>query len=352
MTNANTVPSVAYLSNSINVNLSPGQSNYSQVNPFANVLSPNKALSFPDSLGTIVEGPRTVSYAANTLGSTTHTYTSPLQDDIINLANYFADWGFSYTIEEGPIYKMTVVTPFDDITNEDFNVSEFSTEQWEITPVAGSKNLIYSGLLSNPFSPPTVTNNYTVLPLPLQSAVQLAAKNGAQYLNITGSLTTAQQILYAPYIPIANQILMYLKIGIEGIPQYTQTLKRTAVIDVANTNNAFNTAADEVQKSLGSQGTINYLLATSDMTSNYPIPSTVIDFMLPSYSKILGVINIDPIQYVVYAGWLVKPASIQFLGRNKISLQQEFVWDEWAASLYYIKSAEEKFPLIITGQGA
>jgi hypothetical protein len=344
--NANTVPAIQYISNTDTISLSPGSTNYLGNDPFLNILSPNKSLAFPN-YSTITASPREVDFSANTLGTTKHTYTSPNQSDMVDLAAYFADFGFHYHISEGPVYIMTVDVAWDDITNEDYTIAEFASEQWEIVPVAGSKSLVYSGLLPNPFLSPTAAGNYQVMPLTLQSAVQRANKTGGNYLNITSSLTPIQQAQYAPFVSTANTVLQYLKLGIEGIPQYTQQLKRTAVIDVHNTQRAFQTEADVFRSELNAQGTINYMLSAADMLSSYAIPpNTVGQFMMPSYSKQLGVPNLDPIIYNVYAGYLVQPPTISFIGLNKVQITQIFVWDEWAQGMFYISSPQSDFPLV------
>lgn len=348
--NANTVPGVNYISNVVNDNIPilPGSSgeNYVKTDPFLTKLSPNKLLAFPTA-PSITLGPRTVTFAANTLGTTKHVYTSLYLSDIKLLAAYFADFGFSYQITEGPTFTIGVDVAWDDITQEDYTISEYASEQWEITPVAGSKSLVYSGLLPNPFLPPTTGGNYVVMPLTLQSTVQRAVKTGGNYLNITSSLTPSQSAQYASFIPTANKVLQYMKMGVDGITQYTQTIKRTAVIDVHNSQGAFQREADTFNQELSAQGTVNYILSFQDMLRKYAIPgNTVADFMLPSYSKVLGVPNIDPIIYTVYAGFLVQPATISFIGMNKMQLQQTFVWDEWAAGTYYIASPQSDFPLV------
>jgi hypothetical protein len=268
------------------------------------------------------------------------------------LAAYFADWGFHYHIDEGQVYTFTVDVAWDDITQQDFTISTYVSEQWEIIPQEGSKSLIYSGLLQHPFLPPTAPNgsgSYKIMPLALQSAVQRAQRSGGYYLNITGSLSPAELTEYAPYIPIANTVLQYLKVGIEGIPQYTQQLKRTAVVDINNKQGAFQMAADQEQATLGAQGTINYLLSTPDLVKKYSVTSTVADFLYPSYSKVLGVPNIDPILYSTFAGWVVQPPTVSFIGLNKIQLTQLFTWNEWAAGMFYINSPASNFTVVASG---
>jgi hypothetical protein len=352
--NANTVPNIQYYNNASGpLSFYSGSINYLGQDPFATeprlLTSPNKGYQSPLlNSTTIVVGPREVDFTPNTLGTTKHVYYSPLQSDMKLLAQFFGDFAFHYHITEDKVYTMTVDVPWDDITLEDYTVSEFVSEQWEIVPIEGSKNLIYNGLLANPFQPATEAGNYAVLPLSLQSSVQRAQNTGGNYLNITGSLTPTEQSLYAPYIVEANTILQYLKIGIEGVPQYTQQLKRTAVVDVNNTQGAFQTEADDYRNELSLQGTVNFLLSYGGMTSHYSIPQTVADFMYPSYSKVLGVPNIDPIQYNVYAGYVVQPPTITFIGLNKIQITQLFSWGEWASGMFYIASPQTDFPLVLT----
>jgi hypothetical protein len=346
--NANTVPAIIYQSTDTGqLGIRSTDEDYLQDDPFLPYLSPNKYLPFPWS-PTITESARTVNFAINTLGTTKHIYSSPFTVDVQNLATYFADWGFSYQIVEGPVYTISVDVAWDTISNQDFTIYENSDTQWEIIPVAGSKNLQYSGLLPDPFSPPTIAGNYLVLPLVLQTAVQRAVQSGGNYLNIASQLTTAQQTQYANFIPIANKILQYQKLGIDGVQQFTQQLKRSAVVDIWDQTGAFQLEADYFQKELNAQGTVNYLYSRSGLIEDYFIPDVVADFMMGSYKKQLGVPNLDPIIYNVYAGYLVSPPSISFIGMSKIQITQIFTWDEWAEGLYYIVSPSSDFPMVYT----
>lgn len=320
-----------------------------QTDPFRALLSPYKKLSFPSS-NLIVLQARSVSFAANTLGQTTHIYSSTLYADMISLANYFADWGCSYQTQEGAIHTMTITAPWDTISSEDWFISRFASDQWEIIPQQAEKSILSTGYLKDPYASPAGTGNYTILPLQLQAAVLVATKNGGTTLNLTGSsLTATQKTQFAPFVPAANAILSFKTIGIDSIPQFTQTLKRTAVIDRNNTNGAFLEAADLSRNAINAQGTINYIYSTPDLISSFAIPAdTVGSFLLPSYAKKYGVVNIDTITYTINAGWLVKPPTVQFIGRNKIQLTQEFVWNEWIYGMYYIKSPPGDFPLVLT----
>lgn len=318
-----------------------------QNDPFRSLTSPYKALSFPVSNGIILSA-RNVQFTPNTLGSTTHIYNSPLYADMISLANYFADWGCSYTIQEGAIHTITVTCPWDTVSSSDWYISMYASEQWEIVPNQLTKEIKNSGLLYNTFLPPSSTNT-VILPNILKMAVDYARKNDCA-INISGSdfNPTLIAALTPTMLAAASQTLNYYKLGVEGIPNYTQTIKRTAVIDKNNKNMAFNKLADVQQASLNkNSGTVNYILSTPELISLYEIPAdTVGKFLMPSYKKKINVTNIDDYVYYSFAGWLVKPPSFQFIGRNKVQLTQEFIWDEWLEGLYYIHSTVNDFPAV------
>jgi hypothetical protein len=278
------------------------------------------------------------------LGVTNHIYTSPDYIDIQLLAAYFADWGCSYVIQEGPLLTINVSVPWDTITDEDFFISQYASEQWEIIPQQSTKSLIYQGLLVNTFET-AADGNLQVLPVTIQGALQNAIANN-QATFILPSASSATTTCYSTYATTAQMIFQYTRAGIEGVPVYTQTLKRTAVIDIDNVESAFQTEIDDYLREINSVGNVSAILSTEDMQASYSINTkTVGQLMLPSYSKIYGITGLDPVSYYVYAGWLAKPATIQFIGRNKMQLQQEFLWDEWAAGLYFIASPASDFPL-------
>jgi len=331
--------------NDLNLNPSDGTS-YAQIDPFRNLSSPNLNISFPTS-AQIKLSPRKVNFQPNTLGNTAHVYTTPNYSDIIALANYFADWSCAYEIQEGPIHTMTVQIPWDTITSEDFWISDFASEQWEIVPNMDQKSLIFNGLLANPFAlPSSIAGNYVILPDVLKAGVQKAFENKYAFF----SMPSGSSIPSSSFIPYAQKTLNYMRFGVEGVPSYTQTLKRTAVIDERNSNNAFQKAIDLERASFSqNNGTINYIMSTPDLITEYSVPQdTVAKFMLPSYSKAITVQTYDSAQYITWAGWLVKPPSFQFITRNKIQLTQEFIWNEWLDGLYHISSNIADFPLVVS----
>lgn len=320
-----------------------------QVDQFRSLGSPYMGYMFPSSTAILLQS-RQVSYAPNTLGSTTHIYTSPIYQDIIDLARYFADWSCGYTIQEGSVHTITVTCPWDTVTSQDWNTSLYASEQWELLPNQGSKELKHAGLIWNPFNNVgSAASAWTMLPSYMKTAVDIARKNDTA-LNLNPSqLTSAQITSCSAYIDTANCILQYYKMGVEGVPSYTQTLKRTAVIDKRNKNQAFNLAADATQDTNSNLGAINYVISTQTMRDWYSLPPDGIGkFLLPSYSKQLNITSIDPFSVYTFAGWLVKPASFQFIGQNKVQLTQEFVWDEWLGGLYYMGSPRSHFTQVYT----
>lgn len=330
-----------------NVNWTEGTATR-QIDPFIRLLSPNKGLTFPVS-NYISLAPRKVNYTANTLGQTQHVYTTPSYDDIIALADYFADWGCSYEIQEGPTHTMTVNCPWDTISSEDFWVSLYASEQWELTPIMDVRPLYMNGLLKNSFASADTAGNWVVLPEKLKVAVQKAFESKTDLAipkRLQGSMISAS---LAPYFPYAQKTLNYMRGGVDGVPSYTQILKRTAVIDKGNNNRAFSQAADMVQRSLSRFGTVNYMYSTPSLVNSFSIPiDTVGTFMLPSYRTKVYISGVDLITAQTYAGWLVKPPSFQFISRNKIQLTQEFVWNQYLDSLYFIQSPLSDFPERIT----
>jgi len=353
--NANTVPDLNYHGAGGSFVDAQGTDTYVNVDPFETLLSPNLALAFPDS-AYITLSSREVSFAPNTLGQTNHTYTSPNYVDITALARYFADWSASYTIKEGPLHTITVSVAWDTLTEEDWFISSFASTQWELVPNVGTKSLLYTGLITNPFGPISDAN-LIPLPVAIQGAMTNAITNNqAQFLFTSGS--PALLAAYASCSKAAQQTFQYLRAGIEGVPSYTHTLKRTAVVDIRNATGAFQEVVDEFTAVMQTSGSYNFVFSTKALVNTYmkvadgaPIPP-VVEFMLPSYSKVYGIVGVDNCTYSVYAGWLIKPVAIAFVGRNKIQLTQEFLWDEWAAGLYFVSGLVADFPVIYNASNA
>jgi hypothetical protein len=336
---------ISYKQNGIQLYQNPSDGvDYAQPDPFRSLSSPNLNYTFPTSVYIKLQ-PRKVNFQPSTLGNTTHIYTSPIYNDIIALANYFADWSCAYEIQEGPNHQITVQIPWDTIANEDFFISDFASEQWELVPNQDQKSLLYAGLINNPFLPPSSTGNFVVLPDYLKAGVQRAYENKYAFFS-TSSAISGSLVNFYPY---AQQTLNYMRFGVEGVPSYTQTLKRTAVIDERNTNRAFQTAIDNEIATLNSNGTVNLMMSTPQLKLHYNIPNdTVGQFMYPSYAKQISLTAYDSMQRFVFAGWVIKPISMQFITRNKIQLNQEFIWNEWLQGLYYINSPGSDFKIVVS----
>ncbi len=346
---ANTIPTIHYQQGGGNsFTDTSGSATYSAPNPFLDIITPS-GLTFPLN-PQIIANPRSVSFTANTLGQTATSFTTPNYQDLDDLADYFSDLGMSYTIQEGAVHTFIVTVPFDTITDEDFFETLYDSTTWELVPNVGQKSLLYAGVLTNPFQLPG-TDNMVILPVAIQGAMANALANNLPSFTVPTD-NPAIASAYASCSAAANTIFQYLRAGIEGVPSYTQTLKRTAVVDVNNRVGAFQLTIDQQTAFAQTSGSTSYLMATADLVAQYQITPTVAAFMLPSYSKIYGIVGIDPFTYSVYASWLVKPVSVAFIGQNKVQLTQEFVWDEWAGGLYTILSNSSKFPIIYNATAA
>lgn len=326
---------INYIQSGTNIGLNPGDSQYLVPDPFRNLSSPNLNIPFPSS--TVIKlQPRKMSFSPTTLGNTVHIYTTPLVSDVANLVAYFGDWGCSMDLQEAPTFTLTVTAPWDTITSEDWWISDFASEQWEIVPNNGTKSILHNGLLASSFTTPTANGNYIILPDVYKVAVQRAYDNKAGYIALqSGSSVTNPQ-----FIPYAQATLDYMRFGIDSVPIYTQTIRRSAVIDQRNTNNAFQKAIDLSHAQFRKEtGTVNFLMSTPNLINAFDIPQdTVGSFMYPSYMKKITVQSYQQNVYQVYGSWLVKPPILNFITRNKIQLSQEFIWDEYIDKLYYIWS--------------
>jgi hypothetical protein len=334
--------------NNINYPLNGVGSNgdsYILEDPFVGVVSPYQGFNFPTST-TITLSPRKMNFQPSTLGNTQHIYNTPSYIDVTNLVQYFSDWGFSIEVQEGPQHTVTVQIPFDTITEEDFTIAEPATEIWELQPDVNNKGLLYNGFFVNPFSGTgsVAANNFVVLPDVLKAGVQRAYENKLATISLPPQTLTGSGI-NPNFIPFAQQALAYMNYGVEGVPSYGQILKRSQTISVNNQNGAFQTPIDNQNSLINANGTINYIRSTNDMQTNYSIPDTVKKFMLPSYTKQFTSIY-DPYTIYAFAGWLIKPPTIQWLTRNKLAIQQEFIWSEWLWGLYLIASKPSDFGTI------
>ena len=325
-----------------------GNPNYVLNDPFVGAISPNKGLSLPNT-STITLVSRKTNFAPNTLGTTTKVYTSPLVSDIQNLANFYADFGCSYEINTGPVYTMTVTIPFDEISEQDYYINQAVLENWEIVPTSGQKPLASTNWYLNPSLSINANGNMYAFPDPVKAAIYYAYNNQASTIIIPQS----GSVSYAGYLPFAQQVLSMMRAGITHTPSWTQTIKRSAIIDLNNSNNSFNTQGDVSFKNYTTNLNRNTILSKTEMISNYTIPRVVQNLMYPSYSKVLSVVSSTSgvqqdsgASVIVTAGYMVQPITYQYITKNKIQLAQNFVWDEWVSGLYYVPGYNSYYPII------
>ena len=245
--------------------MDPSTSNYTIVDPFVGAISPNKGLTLPNA-STIILVSRKTNFAPNTLGTTTKVYTSPNVSDIQNLANFYADFGCSYEITTGPIFTITITVPFDEISEQDYYINQSVLENWEIVPTAGQKPLASSNWYNNPSVSLNASNNMYAFPDPVKAAIYYAYNNQASTIIIPPS----GSVSYAGYLPFAQQVLSMMRAGITHTPSWTQTLKRSAVIDLNNSNNSFNTAGDVSFKNNVANLNRNTILSQTEMVKIIP----------------------------------------------------------------------------------
>ena len=314
--------------------------------PFIGFNSPFENIPYPQS-DTLQFLGAEVDYSPTNLGTSKLIYKSPELTDIRNMVRYAADWQASYHIAPPPqeLYTLEVTYPWDVLTQEDVFASEFTTEQWFLQPQENTKPLLQAGLLINPFELPN-QNNLVILPDIMKIAVQNCFNN-----NVLSIVPPSSSIsTYGPFVPYAQQQLNYLRGGVQGIPSWTQTLQRVAIIDIANVNDAFNNPMDDLSAQLVADGmtTPGFLLSTQAMLQNYTITPAVAKKLLPSYSIQVNVSGIDPVTYTGYAAWRWTPPSIKPISFNKLSLSQNFFWDVYLSGLYFINSNINDFPLVYT----
>jgi hypothetical protein len=335
-------PAATYYDANGQTNQNYTDGDFIQQDPFRSLVSPNRGFGFPSS-PYIKLAARTTEFSPTTLGNSKHVYSSIYYEDVIGLANYFADWSCHYKINEGSLLSIEVDIPWDTIASTDFTVSEFVSEQWEIIPSEDVKALAVNGILANPFITPSVNGNYVVLPDVLKIAVQNAYDNKYAFtIPASGSVATP----LAPFLPYCQQILNYMRGGIEGVPSVTQTLKRTAIVDVRNTNRAFQKVVDFERHSLNAEGTVNFIVSTNDLVNGYSVQSSTAALLYPSYCKQITVTGLEASKYYAHAGWRVHPPTSKFITPNKVQFEQHFQWNEYLAGLYYIQSSPSQFPLI------
>lgn len=325
------------LNNPSQYSTSNGETEYSIEDANYTYYSSPSGFSFPTNRHTLVLESRRVSFQSSALGNTTKTYKTADMQDVKDLVRYYADFGFSYEIITGanPFITFTVNVPYDEITNEDWNIALSATENWEIIPNAGMKDISSTAFVMDSFSTPVQNVTQFYFPEDVKQAINSAYNESGKAGNVTTVELPASAS--ATFLPYANTILALKNSKVESVPTFGHTLKRTAVIDKWNTNRAFQTAADTfIKEQMWSEGSTNFCYSKAALIRDYYIPNTVSSFLIDGYSKPMvsagtaGVIDVRK-----YGSYLIKPPTLQFIGINKLQISQEYVFDEWIESSFY-----------------
>jgi hypothetical protein len=262
---------------------------------------------------------RKVNFTLTNLGTTTKLYTSGYKADIIALAQFYANYGATIDIEEGPVYKISVNLPYDEFAYLDEDPTKYAL--WEVIPNAVERDIFEVGIYSPSVQNGPISTTRLVVNNTIKGAIQQAYKNPMMTVN----LTVKPEWSSAQYL--AENYLALKRLGADSVQGFTQTLKRTLII-----NTLTNEAYDPISEGYPSR--VNPLIAADDLTTLYSVPDNIQVHMLPSYSRQRTVTGQDGVTLVGLAGYLVKKPTYQQVTPNKIQLTQEFVWDEWLDSLY------------------
>lgn len=297
----------------------------STISPYTQALvSGNKGTYIEDPATLLVGWPGTTStlcsrkstFTTNTLGTTTKVYRNSDYGDIVILAQFYASYGATVDIEEGPTYTLTVTLPYDEIANLDSDPTIYAL--WEIVPNSIERSIFDIGIYSPDSIGGVIANERRIINNEIKAAVEYASRNPATTVNlIRNSAYASQQYLAQNYLALT-------RLKAENVLSFTQTLKRSLII-----HNQSQLVADPIDTT-GAP----VVVAKDDLARLYSIPEYVKSRMLSSYGKWKSVKNQDSVELLALAGYLVKPPTQQYVTPNKIQITQEFVWDEWLDSHY------------------
>ena len=263
--------------------------------------------------------PRKINWNASSLGTTTKVYTSGTRNSIVRLAQFYANLRATVEIEEGPVYKLTVILPYDEFADLDEDPSIYAI--WEIIPQAREYNIFSAGIYS-----PNVRNGPIIpgrrfLPTELKTAVEYANKNPSATLNLTVASG------YSTYAYLAENYAALMKMKVDSVASYAQTLKRSFIINNSTPINSYDP--------LGINDNMEVpVLHRNTLIGSYNVPDRIAIHMLPSYKRFITDIAKDSVILAALAGYLPKAPTYQMITPNKIQFSQEFIWGEWCDALY------------------
>ncbi len=253
-------------------------------------------------LGNYVIGPSKSTYKFNKGGQTTLTITGA-QADITALALDYQLAGWETTIEEGPVWKLTVVNTVDINTNPGGGEPD-PLPSWEVVGHSVQINILEAKRPITEFSPDDKAFIEYVLHNPL------SAQPFASYLS---SPTT-----------IANAVIVQhlYKAGIEFKQDFIPVVKRT--ITVSRSYIPVNWT-----KYVGK------VLSKAKLISEYNVPLAVAA-ILPAVgdadNQCSVTLNVDNVRLLdTFRGFLEQYPTYQTVANNKVQISQEWVFGKWSA---------------------
>lgn len=273
---------------------------------------------WPGLNGAILQS-RKMNFTLTNLGTTTKVYTCGVKSSIVALAHFYADYGATIDIEEGPVYKLTVNLPYDEFSGLDADPSNYAL--WEVIPNSAERDIFEVGIFSPTTQGGQISNYRQKVNNTIKGAIEQASKNPMMTVN----LTVKPEWASSQYV--AENFLALKRLKADGVQAFTQTLRRTIVINTRN-NNAYDPISENAS------GNISPLICKNDIIALYSVPYNIQIHMLPSYARQRSVTGQDSVVLAALGGYLVKKPTYQQVTPNKIQLTQEFIWDEWLDSLY------------------
>ncbi len=256
------------------------------------------------TLGNYVQGPVKSTYSRNKGGQTTITYTGA-EADIIGLATVYQQSGWETTIEQGPVWKLTVVLSSDINTNPGGNEPE-PEPAWEVVGHSIQTNILES---KRPFT------NFTPSD---KSAIEYVLKNPVTAAPFSTILTHQD----ATTIGNAVIVLNLYKAGVEFKEQFIPTLKRTITVsrnyvptwELAN---------------------VGKVVSRAKLIALYDVPAPVQALLPPIGSadnQCSTILDIDNVRLVdTFRGFLESYPTYQTSSNNKVQISQEWVFNKWSA---------------------
>jgi len=250
--------------------------------PYNLIDDPARNLSgFPALQGAIIQS-RKSNFGVNTLGTTTKIYTSGFKSDVQALAYFYANLGATYEIEEGPVYKITVVLPYDEFTTIDSVPWQWAI--WEVVPHQIERSMYDVGIYSPTVANGQISSTRQKVNLSQKAAIDYAAKNPTLTVNLAVSNDTA----WKDKQYVCQNYLALERLKINSMMSFTQTLKRTIIFYSRNDVPYVDPIAGNDNQSYGS-----IVVSKNELINLYAIPNNIQNYMFNSYSRLRTVQDQD-----------------------------------------------------------